>query len=128
MLFFTRMSPHWLFSVIIISIVDVGHPCGRLSVLSSAFAVASQRQIRPDLYIQDGLRCTLELNAHSSYITPTNETHLQSCHYHMEQTLSTSCLQYSGGAKGRGRGGMPPICGFPLSLPPPIWIPRKNKK
>jgi len=102
MLFFRRMSPHWLFSVIIIIIVDVGHPCERLSVLSSAFAVASLRQIRPDLYIQGGLQCTWELNAYSSYITLTNETHLQSCHYikwnkHSAQVVSNTAAALRGG-------------------------------
>jgi len=105
MLFFKRMSTHWLFSVIIIIIVDVGHPCGRLSVLSSAFAAASQRQIRPDLYIQGGLQCTWELNAYSNYITPTNETHLQSCHYitcnkHSAQVVSNTAAALRGGGGG----------------------------
>jgi len=85
-LFFGRTSQHWLFYVIVIIIVEVLRPCARLPVLSFAFAVASRRQIRPDLYIQGGPRCTWELNAYSSYI-PTNETHLKSGDYHMEQTL-----------------------------------------
>jgi len=43
---------------------------------------------RPDLYIQGGLRCTWELNAYSSYITPTKETHFQSCHWNRDSAHS----------------------------------------
>ena len=129
MLFFRRTSPHWLFSVIIIIIVDVGYPCGRLSVLSSAFAVAIvcakyvpifTSRARYPMYL--GTECVQQL-----HYTNKRNTLAKLPLYHIDQTLSTNCLHTAAALRG-GEGAMPPInaaCFLPSA---PIWVPRKNKK